>query len=78
MSPSIPSRFTSRKFILAIAAQLVAIAVLLFPAHQDVISEAVTHATALLLALGTAAGYIHAEGKVDAERARQTQKIPEV
>ncbi|MFA9478529.1 hypothetical protein ACERK3_09495 [Phycisphaerales bacterium AB-hyl4] len=67
------SRFTSRKFILALAAQLIALAVLFWPEHENVITEAVTQATALLLSLGTAAGYIHAEGKIDTERAKTNQ-----
>lgn len=63
------NRFTSRKFILALSAQVIALLALFMPEHATAATEIVTNATALLLSLGAAAGYIHAEGKVDAARA---------
>ena len=59
------SRWTSRKFLLSLAAQATAVAVLLFPQHESVIVETSRSVTALLVLLLTTLGYLGAEAAVD-------------
>lgn len=61
-------RFTSRKFLLALIAQVVGIIALFYPEHTDAISEAATNFGALLVMALSAAGYIKGEAEVDARR----------
>ncbi len=63
-----PDKFKSRKFLLALFAQIAGILILLFPEHESTISEAVTKGGALLLMALTGAGWIKAEAEVDAAR----------
>ena len=65
-----PTRFTSRKFLLTLAAQLTAIAVLLWPAHESAIVEASRSITSLLVLLLTALGYVSAEASIDRTHSR--------
>ena len=67
-----PSRWTSRKFLLSLATQLTAIAVLLWPEHQSAIVEASQSVTALLVLLLSSLGYVSAEASLD----RQPQQQP--
>jgi len=62
-------RLKSRKFLLALFAQITAIIVLMFPSHESDIVTASQSISALLLMTLTAFGYIRAEGKVDEARA---------
>lgn len=61
-------RWTSRKFLVALGAQVAGLVVLFWPEHEQVIVEAVTSTTALLVVVLAALGYIRAEGAVDRER----------
>lgn len=65
-----PSRWRSRKFLLTLAAQVTAVLVLLWPAHESAIVEAGRSITALLLLLATTLGYVQAEASID--RANKT------
>jgi len=60
-----PNRWTSRKFLLSLAAQLTALAVLFWPQHESAIVEAGRSITALLVLLGSAWGYVQAEASID-------------
>jgi hypothetical protein len=60
-----PTRWRSRKFLLTLAAQITAMAVLLWPEHESTIVEAGRSITALLVLLGTTLGYVRAEASVD-------------
>lgn len=59
------SRWTSRKFLLSVAAQLTALAVLLWPEHESAIVEAGRSVTALVVLGLTATGYVAAEASID-------------
>lgn len=59
-------RWTSRKFILALSAQLTSIIVLMWPGHESAIVEASTSVTSLLVILVTSLGYVTAEASIDA------------
>ena len=61
-------RWTSRKFIMAISAQITSVIVLLWPAHQSAIVEAATSVTSLLVILATSLGYVAAEASIDARK----------
>jgi hypothetical protein len=59
------SRWTSRKFLLTVAAQATAVAVLLWPGHESAIVQASQSVMSLLLLMLTAAGYVRAEAALD-------------
>ena len=63
-----PRRWTSRKFITSLTAQLTAVIVLLWPEYESTIVEASTSITALLVLGLSALGYVNAEASVDRER----------
>jgi len=63
-------RWTSRKFILALSAQLTALIVLLWPGQESAIVEASTSITSLLVVLATSLGYVVSEAKIDAQNVR--------
>lgn len=70
--PQVPQtrpRWTSRKFIMAVSAQLTSLVVLLWPGHESAIVEASTSITSLLVILATSLGYLAAEASVDARHA---------
>ncbi len=60
-----PARWTSRKFLLSLGAQITALAVLLWPSHESAIVEASQSITALLVILLTTMGYVQAEASID-------------
>ena len=62
-------RWTSRKFITSVTAQLASIAVLLWPSQDSTIVAASESVAALLVLMLSAFGYVRAEASVD--RARQ-------
>jgi len=62
-------QWTSRKFLVSLAAQVTAIAVLLWPEHESAIVEASRSVTALAVLALSALGYLAAEGSVDRARA---------
>lgn len=64
------SRWMSRKFLLALAAQVTAMLVLAWPQHAGPIAEAAEAVTALAVIALSALGYLAAEGGVDRARAR--------
>lgn len=59
------TRWTSRKFLMSLGAQLTALAVLLWPGHESAIVEVSQSITALLVILLTTMGYVHAEASID-------------
>lgn len=65
-------RWTSRKFLLSLAAQATAVAVLLWPEHESVIVETSRSVTALVVLLLTTLGYLTAEASVDRRRPAAT------
>jgi hypothetical protein len=70
-------RWTSRKFILALAAELGALAVLIWPRHADAITGVVESLAALLVALLSALGYLTVEGAVEKARAERDRGMRE-
>jgi len=60
------SKWTSRKFLLSVSAQLTALIVLFWPEHEQAIVEAATSITSLVVILATSLGYIVSEAAVDA------------
>jgi hypothetical protein len=58
-------RLSSRKFILAMIAQLTGIAVLVFPGYENEIAQASEHIGAMLLMAVTGFGWIKAEAEID-------------
>ncbi|MEX0654514.1 MAG: hypothetical protein WD534_04880 [Phycisphaeraceae bacterium] len=58
-------RWTSRKFLLSLAAQLTAVAVLLWPEHESTIVEASRSITALAVLALASLGYVQAEASID-------------
>lgn len=62
-------RWTSRKFIMAVSAQLTSMIVLFWPGHESAIVEASTSITSLLVILVTSLGYVAAEASIDARNA---------
>ena len=60
-----PSRWTSRKFLLALSAQIAALLVLLWPQRQSEIMQITQSLAALVVMVLTALGYIHAETSLD-------------
>jgi hypothetical protein len=62
------SRWTSRKFLTTVAAQLSALAVLLWPGHADEIRSVTPTVVALLVMLLSSLGYVHAEASIDRQR----------
>ncbi|MFW6059389.1 MAG: hypothetical protein ACODAQ_04365 [Phycisphaeraceae bacterium] len=63
-----PRRWTSRKFLVSLAAQVTAIAVLLWPQHESAIVEASQSITALLVLVLSALGYVRSEASIDRQR----------
>jgi hypothetical protein len=62
-------RFASRKFIVALIAQLAGVAVLIWPTQAQGIVEAADAITALIVVVLSALGYLSAEASVDRARA---------
>lgn len=62
-------RWTSRKFLMAVSAQVTAVAVLFWPEHESAIVEAARSVISLAVVLLTAVGYVTAEASVDRSRA---------
>jgi len=58
-------RWTSRKFLLSLGAQLTAVAVLLWPEHESAIVEASRVVTALTVLGLTAGGDVVVEASID-------------
>ena len=58
-------RFTSRKFITTLAAQVAALLVLFWPQQQDTIMQAVQGVAALVVLGVSALGYVSAEASID-------------
>lgn len=59
-------RWTSRKFMMAVSAQLTSMIVLFWPGHESAIVEASTSITSLVVILVTSLGYVTAEASIDA------------
>ncbi len=59
------NRWTSRKFLISLVAQLTALSVLFWPEHESVIVESSRSISALLVMLLSALGYLQAEASVD-------------
>lgn len=62
------NRWTSRKFLLSLSAQLTAVAVLLWPEHESAIVEASRSITALVVLVLASLGYVQAEASIDRAR----------
>ena len=59
------TRWTSRKFLLSLSAQITALLVLLWPERGSQITEAAQVITALVVMLVSALGYVRAEASID-------------
>ncbi len=67
-SPNPRPRWTSRKFIMAMSAQVTALIVLFWPGQEQAIIEAATSVTSLLVILASSLGYVASEAMIDARR----------
>jgi hypothetical protein len=67
-------KFLSRKFILALAAQVIAVLALFVPEHSDTINSIVTDVAALVLSVGSALGYMVTDGKIDVASVEKAEK----
>lgn len=63
-------RYLSRKFLLALAAQLAGLAVLIWPEHEQSILAGAEAIVALAVVLLSTLGYLTAEAAVDRKRAQ--------
>lgn len=61
------ARWTSRKFLLSLSAQITAMLVLFWPERGSAITEAAQVITALVVMLASALGYVRAESSIDRE-----------
>ncbi len=68
-TPAPRSRWASRKFIVAVSAQITALIVLMWPGQEHEIIEASRSITSLVVVLATSLGYIVAEASIDARKA---------
>ena len=67
-NPNARPRWTSRKFIMAVSAQLTALIVLFWPGQETAIVEAATSITSLFVVLASSLGYVASEAAIDARR----------
>jgi hypothetical protein len=65
-------RWTSRKFILAVSAQITALIILVWPGHESDIVEAATSVTSLFVILASSLGYVVSEAAIDASKVAAT------
>lgn len=63
-------RISSRKFMIALAAQIAAVAALFWPQHASALNEAIVRIAALLTLLLAALGYGRIEAAVDTQPGR--------
>ncbi len=68
------SRYLSRKFLMALAAQIGALVVLIWPEHEVTVMTTVEAVAALVVSLGSALGYVAAESSIDRKRAEEGQR----
>ncbi len=64
-------RWTSRKFLMAVSAQVTALIVLIWPGHEAAIVEAATSITSLFVVLASSLGYVVSEAAIDARRSSE-------
>lgn len=64
------ARWTSRKFLVSLLAQLAALAVLFFPNQSSQIDHVAQSITALLVMLLSSLGYLKVEGDLDKQSAQ--------
>ena len=62
------NRWTSRKFLTTLAAQVAAVAVLIWPQQESAIVEAAQTIAALAVLALTALGYVSAEASIDRQK----------
>ena len=62
------SRWKSRKFLLALSAQVTGILVLLWPGQESAIAQSSESVTALVVVVLSTLGYLHAEGTIDRQQ----------
>ncbi len=60
-----PRRWTSRKFLLTLATQIAALAVVFWPEHEAVIVEAARAVAGIAALVLSALGYLAAEASID-------------
>ena len=68
-------RWTSRKFLLTLAAQITAVAVLIWPEHESALVEASRSITALVVIALSSLGYVQAEASVDRQGAETGESM---
>jgi len=71
---SFKDKLKSRKFIVAMIAQIVGVLILLFPDKSDQITHTAQSVSALVLMTLTAMGYLKGQSIVDAEQAKNSHK----
>ncbi|MFA7235879.1 MAG: hypothetical protein WC058_03355 [Phycisphaeraceae bacterium] len=59
------ARFTSRKFLVALGAQLAGLLTLIWPSHVEPIMATVQAVVAMVVVLLSALGYVSAEASID-------------
>jgi len=65
-------RFTSRKFLVALGAQLAGLLTLIWPNHAEPIMATVQAVVAMVVVLLSALGYVSAEASIDRASAGQS------
>ncbi|MCC7147146.1 MAG: hypothetical protein IT443_11930 [Phycisphaeraceae bacterium] len=63
------AKLTSRKFLLTLVSQITGILILMYPGHEDQITQVAANASGLLLVLLSTLGFIKYESSIDAARA---------
>jgi len=70
-------RYLSRKFIVALAAQMTGLAVLIWPSRADALASGIEAAAGLAIVLLSSLGYLAAEAAVDRAAAGRTTDRPD-
>lgn len=65
-------RFTSRKFLVAMGAQVAGLLALIWPGQAEPIAATVQAVVAMVVVLLSALGYVSAEASIDRSRAEQS------
>lgn len=66
------SRFLSRKFLVALGAQVAGLLTLIWPNQSEPITAAVQAVVAMVVVLASALGYVSAEASIDRTRVGQS------
>lgn len=68
-----PRRWTSRKFLISLAASVGGVVAVFFPSHESEIANAAQQIGGLVAMALSAFGFVQGEAKVDAEREKSNR-----